>query len=99
MNILRDLRIANNLKQYEIAKYLSYSKSSYGDFEKKGTTNIYVYIKLAYLYDVNIGYLLGITKNIVHLTEEEKKIIALKYNVNNYLKDKIGIINYDIPRK
>ena len=67
--------------------------------KKKGTTNIYVYIKLAYLYDVNIGYLLGITKNIVHLTEEEKKIIALKYNVNNYLKDKIGIINYDIPRK
>lgn len=72
MNIFKYLRLANNLTQLELAKYLSCSKSNYSHIENNGTSIIDTYILISYLYDINIYYLLEYTKTITHLTQEEK---------------------------
>ena len=88
MNIFKYLRLANNLTQLELAKYLSCSKSNYSHIENKGTSIIDTYILISYLYDINIYYLLEYTKTITHLTQEEKDNIKKNCHVDDYLKEK-----------
>ena len=82
MNIFKYLRLANNLTQFELAKYLSCSKSNYSHIENNGTSIIDTYILISYLYDINVYYLLEYTKTITHLTQEEKDNIIRLYNIN-----------------
>ena len=96
MNIFKYLRLANNLTQLELAKYLSCSKSNYSHIENNGTSIIDIYILISYLYDINVYYLLEYTKTITHLTQEEKDNIKKSCHVNDYRKEKIGEVNYDI---
>ena len=98
MNVFKYLRLANNLTQNDLAKYLSCSKTNYSYIEKNGTSIIDTYILISYLYDINIYYLLGYTKTITHLTKEEKEIIKKHCHINDCLKDKIGEVNYDIRK-
>lgn len=98
MNIFKYLRLANNLTQNDLAKYLSCSKTNYSYIEKNGTSIIDTYILISYLYDINIYYLLGYTKTITHLTKEVKDNIKKNCHIDDYLKEKIGEVNYDIRK-
>lgn len=98
MNIFKYLRLANNLTQLELAKYLSCSKSNYSHIENNGTSIIDTYILISYLYDINVYYLLEYTKTLTHLTQEEKDNIKKKCHIDDYLKEKIGEVNYDIRK-
>lgn len=62
-NRLRDLREDHDLSQKEIAKILNMSQTGYSKYEV-GTNDIptKILIELAYYYDTNIDYLLGITE-------------------------------------
>lgn len=61
---IRDLREDNDLKQIQLAKYLSVDQSTYSDYEN-GRINVPVemLIKLADYYDVSIDYIVGRTDN------------------------------------
>ena len=57
-----DLRIDNDIKQIEIAKYLGVSQGTYSGYES-GKVNIppEMLVKLADLYHVSLDYLTGRT--------------------------------------
>lgn len=63
---IRDLREDRDLKQREVAAYLSCSQRVYSNYEM-GQRDIPtdVLIKLSTMYDVSIDYLLGQTANPV----------------------------------
>lgn len=57
---LRNLRIKNNLKQQDVAKYLNKTKSGYGYYETERTEpDIKTLCKLADLYHVSLDELVG----------------------------------------
>lgn len=62
MNRLRDLREDKDLYQKDIAKILGMSQTGYSQYETE-TNDIPTDIlkKLAFFYDTNIDYILGIT--------------------------------------
>lgn len=93
-NIIRDMRIINHITQENMANYLHYTRIEYNRKERKNEYNLYIYLKLAILYDVNISYLLGISNNAKPLTKEEKDNIIKLYNIK---ENKVKIIkNNDI---
>jgi len=61
---LKDLREDNELKQSDIARILNMTQQQYSKIEK-GITEITAdrLIKLSFLYNVSIDYLVGITNN------------------------------------
>ena len=61
---IRDLREDRDLKQREVAEYLSCSQRVYSNYEL-GQRDIPtdVLIKLSQLYNVSTDYLLGLTNN------------------------------------
>lgn len=73
-NRLRDLREDHDLSQKEIAKILNMSQTGYSKYEV-GTNDIptKILIELAYYYDTNIDYLLGITEEKRPYKRNQKK--------------------------
>ncbi len=62
---LRDLREDRDLKQTELAKYLSCSQECYSLYENgKRDIPTDVLIKLARFYNTSVDYILGLTDNI-----------------------------------
>lgn len=61
---LRNLREDNDLKQREVAEYLSCAQRTYSNYEL-GNRDIptEVLIKLALFYNVSVDYILGLTNN------------------------------------
>ncbi len=61
---IRDLREDRDLKQRELAEYLSCSQRVYSNYEL-GQRDIptEILIKLSCFYNVSVDYLLGLTKN------------------------------------
>ena len=61
---IRDLREDHDLKQREVAAYLSCSQRVYSNYEL-GQRDIPtdILIKLSALYNVSVDYLLGLTPN------------------------------------
>jgi transcriptional regulator with XRE-family HTH domain len=59
---IRDLREDNDLKQWQLARYLRCSQRSYSDYEN-GRTSIppRILIELSRLYGTSVDYLLGLT--------------------------------------
>lgn len=57
---IRDLREDNDLKQKDLASYLSVNQSTYSDYEN-GRINVPVdmLIKIAEYYNVSLDYLVG----------------------------------------
>lgn len=57
---IRDLRVDNDLKQKDLASYLSVDQSTYSDYEN-GRINVPVdmLIKIAEYYNVSLDYLVG----------------------------------------
>lgn len=57
---IRDLREDNDLKQKDLASYLSVDQSTYSDYEN-GRINVPVdmLIKIAEYYNVSLDYLVG----------------------------------------
>lgn len=94
-NIIKELRIINNIKQEAIAKYLNYSQNRYSEIENTYKYDINIYIKLSLLYDVNIYYLKGITNTITQLDEDTKIKIIKEYNLEKrYQEIKLEKIRY-----
>ena len=95
INIIKELRIINNIKQESIAKYLNYSQNRYSEIENTLKYDIHIYIKLSLLYNVNIYYLKGITNTITHLDKETKGKIIKEYNLEKrYQEIKLEKIRY-----
>jgi len=61
---IRDLREDKDLKQKELAEYLSIDQSTYSDYEN-GRINVPIeqLIKIADYYDVSLDYIVGRTDN------------------------------------
>lgn len=61
---IRDLREDNDLKQKELALYLSIDQSTYSDYES-GRINVPIeqLVKIADYYNVSIDYIVGRTNN------------------------------------
>ena len=61
---IRDLREDRDLKQRQVADYLSCSQQVYSNYEL-GQRDIPtdILIRLAQFYDVSVDYLLGLTSN------------------------------------
>lgn len=61
---LRDLREDRDLKQREIAEYLSCAQRTYSNYEL-GNRDIPtdILIKLSLYYNVSVDYILGLTNN------------------------------------
>lgn len=93
-NIVRNMRIINNITQENMANYLHYTRIEYNRKERQNKYNLYIYLKLSILYNVNISYLLGISNINIPLTENEKANIMRLYNINE--KEVNNIINNDI---
>ncbi len=63
--IIRYLRVIKGLSQQDIADYLSVCQKTYSDYET-GNTRIPLesLIKLARLYNVDMNYITGISKQV-----------------------------------
>lgn len=63
---IRDLREDNDLKQKELAEYLTIDQSTYSDYEN-GRINVPIeqLIKIADYYNVSLDYITGRTDNIM----------------------------------
>lgn len=61
---IRDLREDKDLKQKDLASYLSIDQSTYSDYEN-GRINVPIeqLIKIADYYDVSLDYIVGRTNN------------------------------------
>lgn len=94
VNIVRCMRIINHITQEEMANYLHYTRIEYNRKERQNKYNLYIYLKLSILYNINISYLLGISTNIIKLTQEERDNIIRLFNINE--KEVTDIINNDI---
>lgn len=81
VNIIREMRIINHITQETMANYLHYTRIEYNRKERSNEYNLYIYLKLAILYNVNINYQLGISNKAKPLTKEEKKNIINLYNI------------------
>lgn len=81
VNIIREMRIINHITQETMANYLHYTRIEYNRKERRNEYNLYIYLKLAILYNVNINYLLGISNKAKPLTKEEKENIINLYNI------------------
>ena len=81
VNIIRHMRITNQITQETMANYLHYTRIEYNRKERRNEYNLYIYLKLAILYNVNINYLLGISNKAKSLTKEEKENIINLYNI------------------
>lgn len=58
---IKELRQEKNLTQRDVANFLKISQPSYIRYElKKGEPSITTLVKLARLYQVTVGYLLGV---------------------------------------
>ena len=55
-NIVRNMRIINNITQENMANYLHYTRIEYNRKERQNKYNLYIYLKLSILYNVNIGH-------------------------------------------
>ena len=88
------MRIINHITQEEMANYLHYTRIEYNRKERQNKYNLYIYLKLSILYNINISYLLGISTNIIKLTQEERDNIIRLFNINE--KEVTDIINNDI---
>ena len=94
VNIIRNMRIINHITQETMANYLHYTRIEYNRKERQNEYNLYIYLKLSILYNINISYLLGISNNIIKLTQEERDNIIRLYNINE--KEVNNIILNDI---
>ena len=95
INVIKELRIINNIKQESIAKYLNYSQNRYSEIENTLKYDIDIYMKLSLLYDVDIYYLKGFTNTITHLDKETKEKIIKEYNLEKrYQEIKLEKIRY-----
>ena len=95
INVIKELRIINDIKQETIGIYLNYSQNRYSEIENTLKYDIDIYIKLSLLYDVNIYYLKGITNTITHLDEDTKIKIIKEYNLEKrYQEIKLEKIRY-----
>ena len=95
INVIKELRIINDIKQETIGIYLNYSQNRYSEIENTLKYDIDIYIKLSLLYDVNIYYLKGITNTITHLSKDTKEKIIKEYNLEKrYQKIKLEKIRY-----
>lgn len=95
INVIKELRIINDIKQETIDIYLNYSQNRYSEIENTLKYDIDIYIKLSLLYDVNIYYLKGITNTITHLSKDTKEKIIKEYNLEKrYQKIKLEKIRY-----
>lgn len=94
VNIIREMRIINHITQETMANYLHYTRIEYNRKERSNEYNLYIYLKLAILYNVNINYLLGISKKANSLTKEEKNNIIKLYNIKE--NEITIVINRDI---
>ena len=77
-----------------MANYLHYTRIEYNRKERQNEYNLYIYLKLAILYNINISYLLGISNNIIKLSQKERDNIIRLYNINE--KEVNNIILNDI---
>ena len=95
INVIKELRIINDIKQETIGIYLNYSQNRYSEIENTLKYDIDIYIKLSLLYDVNIYYLKGITNTIAHLSKDTKEKIIKEYNLEKrYQEIKLEKIRY-----
>ena len=70
---LRELREEYDHKQEFLANYLGVRQNAYSQYETgKRHIPIEALIKLAYLYDVSMDYLLGLTEEETHFREQTK---------------------------
>ncbi len=61
--IIRYLRVIKGLSQQDIADYLSVCQKTYSDYETgKTRISLEILIKLARLYNVDMNYITGISK-------------------------------------
>lgn len=101
--ILKKLRIRYELTQEDLTEYLEMDQKTYHNIENKLTKRIKieVLIKLAFLYDVSIDYLVGATTTKKEFPTDKKEELMKKYNINLYLvrklREKGSITNQKAP--
>jgi len=82
LNNLIETRKIKHLTQDEISSYLNCDRSTYSYIENgKILITIDTVLKLCYLFDCDILYLLDIRRNYKPLGKEDRELIKKKYNL------------------
>lgn len=93
--VIRNLRIKNNLSSKELSKILNISESSVSLYESgKRKPSLGLIIKIADYFSVSTDYLLGITQKENENNIAEKDFSMLLENIVNFL-EKSDYILYD----
>ena len=85
---LKYLRTKYELSQLDLVEYLEMDQKTY----QNGLTircRKDTLIKLAFLYDVSLDYLLGITNEKKHFPKDKYQQVIKEYNINQYLVKKL----------
>jgi len=88
---IKYLRMKYELSQSDLSEYLDMDQKTYHNIENNFTRRFRkdTLIKLAYLYDVSLDYLLGITDEKKCFPKDKRKKIIKEYNINLYLVKKL----------
>lgn len=83
---LRDLRIAKEVSQSDVARYLGIERASYSAYESGASRPVRYMDKLALYFNVSTDYLLCLSDNPQPkkqgLNEEEKKLLDKYWQLN-----------------
>ena len=86
---LKEIREKFELTQQDLTEYLGMDQKTYHNIENELTKRIKVeiLIKLAFLYNVSIDYLVGISNTKQEFPKGQE--VIKKYNINLYLVRKL----------
>jgi len=85
------LRKRYEISQYDLTVYLGIDQKTYHNIENDITLRIRkdIIIKLAFLYDISIDYLLGITNKRNRFPKDLINKVIEEYNIDLRLVDKL----------
>lgn len=95
---LRELRVASNITQADIAHFLKITRAAYSLYESgKRQMNYETLDLLAKYHDVSIDYLLGRSEAPIRLEEKDKEILEHYHQLDERGKDNvISVLEHEI---
>lgn len=88
---LKEIREKFELTQQDLTEYLGMDQKTYHNIENELTKRIKleVLIKLAFLYNTSIDYLVGLSNTKQEFPKDKEQEIIKKYKINLYLVIKL----------
>lgn len=86
---IKELRTSNNLTQAEFGKIIGLSKQTINDIEHgRATTTALKIIELAKCFNVSADYILGLSEETKHLTEndDESELLSIFRKLDDFSK-------------